>query len=256
MTMTPIAPRVALFVPCFIDSSFPEIGVATLQLLERLGCIVEYPFNQTCCGQPLANEGDQKNAAACEALFVQNFAGYDYIVGPSASCIHHIRQHLDAIEQTAEVTQVRTHAYELVEFLHDILQIRDFPWASFPHKVALHNSCTSLRSLQPPLASMSEIRGPVFSKPKELLANVPGIEWVELERADECCGFGGLFSIFEEGVSAKMGYDKVDDQRRAGAEYIVSADMSCLMHQKGCAQRLGYGQKYIHIAQILNGDTA
>jgi len=146
---------------------------------------------------------------------------------------------------------VRRNTYELVEFLHDVLKVDAFPWASFPHKVGLHNGCASLRALH--AATMSEIAGPAFSKPLDLLSKVKGIRFVTPERPDECCGFGGTFSVFEEPVSAKMGYDRVSDHHRAGAEYIVSADMSCIMHQKGCAERLGLPIKFIHIAQILNG---
>jgi L-lactate dehydrogenase complex protein LldE len=246
--------KVALFVPCFVDSFFPEIGIASLELLERLGVEVEYPLDQTCCGQPIANSGCQDDAAPVEALFVKNFAGYDCIVTPSGSCTHHIRHHFDAIPQTEEVIQVRERTFELVEFLHDILKVDAFPWAGFPHKVGLHNSCGTLRGLRH--ASMSELGEPFFSKPVTLLSKVEGIEFVTPSRPDECCGFGGTFSIFEEPVSAKMGYDKVNDHKNAGAEYIVSADMSCLMHQKGCAERLGLDIKFIHIAQILNGARA
>jgi L-lactate dehydrogenase complex protein LldE len=132
-----------------------------------------------------------------------------------------------------------------------VLEVDAFPWAHFPHKVGLHNGCASLRALR--TAKMSEIAEPAFSKPLDLLRKVEGIRFVKPERPDECCGFGGTFSVFEEPVSAKMGYDKVNDHHRAGAEYIVSGDMSCVMHQKGCAERLGLPIKFIHIAQILNG---
>jgi L-lactate dehydrogenase complex protein LldE len=162
-----------------------------------------------------------------------------------------VRSHFDAIPQTAEVKKVRGGIYELVEFLHDVLKVGEFPWAEFPHKVGLHNTCSTLRDLR--TASASEIDEPFFSKPLDLLRKVKGIEFVTPTRPDECCGFGGTFAVFEEPVSAKMGYDKVNDHLRAGAEYIVSADMSCLMHQKGCAERLGLDIKFIHIAQILNG---
>lgn len=246
--------KVALFVPCFIDVFFPEVGIATLELLERLGVEVDYPLNQTCCGQPLANAGCQQEVAPVEALFVQNFVGYEYIVTPSGSCTHHVRHQFDAIPQTEEVQQVRANTYELVEFLHDILKVDALPWAEFVHKVGLHNSCSSLRGLRH--ASMSELGESFFSKPLALLAMVRGIEFITPNRPDECCGFGGTFSIYEEPVSAKMGYDKVSDHKNAGAEYIVSADMSCLMHQKGCADRLGLDIKFIHIAQILNGAHA
>jgi L-lactate dehydrogenase complex protein LldE len=246
--------KVGLFIPCYIDAFFPEVGVASLELLERLGLDVHYPLDQTCCGQPMANSGCEEDAAGAEKLFVKNFSGLDYVVTPSGSCAHHVREHLTAIPQNARVAKVRRSTRELVEFLHDVLGVREFPWARFPHKVGLHVGCASLRALGQ--AKMSEISGPPFSKPLELLSRVRGIEVVSPERPDECCGFGGTFSVVEEPVSAKMGYDKVSDHKNAGAEYIVSQDMSCLMHQKGCAERLGLGIKFIHIAQVLNGAKA
>ncbi len=246
--------KAALFIPCYVDAFFPEVGIATLELLERLGVEVDYPLNQTCCGQPMANSGCSDDAVAAEALFVKNFSGYDYIVTPSGSCTHHVRNHLTAVAQSDETLKVRRSTYELVEFVHDVLNVRKFPWANFPHAVGLHNGCSSLRALR--TAKMSEIEEPFFSKPLDLLSKIKGIRFVTPERPDECCGFGGTFSVFEEPVSAKMGHDKVADYQRAGAEYIVSADMSCLMHQKGCAERLGAEIKFIHIAQILNGARA
>ncbi|KNY21359.1 (Fe-S)-binding protein [Methylobacterium sp. ARG-1] len=246
--------RVGLFVPCYVDAFEPEVGIATLELLERFGCTVEYPFDQTCCGQPMANTGCHAEAAATEALFVKNFSGFDYVVAPSGSCVHQVREHLTAIPQTDEVRKVRASTYELVEFLHDVLKIEALPWAEFPHKVAYHGNCNALRGIHH--ARPSEIVKPYFSKPLDLLRLVKGVELVDLARPDECCGFGGTFSVFEPAVSAKMGYDKVADQNRAGAQYVVSADSSCLMHQKGCAERLGLPLRYIHIAQVLNGAAA
>lgn len=246
--------RVGLFVPCYVDAFEPEVGIATLELLERFGCTVEYPFDQTCCGQPMANTGCHAEAAATEALFVKNFSGFDYVVAPSGSCVHQVREHLTAIPQTDEVKKVRASTYELVEFLHDVLKIEELPWAAFPHKVAYHSNCNALRGIGH--ARPTELNRPFFSKPLNLLKKVRGLEVVDLTRPDECCGFGGTFSVFEPAVSAKMGYDKVTDQARAGAEYVVSADSSCLMHQKGCAERLGVPLKYIHIAQVLNGAAA
>src|SRR6516164_652970 len=207
--------RVGLFIPCYIDAFFPAVGIATLELLERLGVDVIYPLDQTCCGQLMANSGSQKDAAGAEALFVANFKDFDHIVTPSGSCAYHVRDHLDAIPQSTEAQKVRSNTYELVEFLHDVLEVEAFPWAEFPHKVGLHNSCGTLRKLR--TAKASEI---------------------------------------DEPFSAKIGYDKVADHHAAGAEYIVSADSSCLMHQKGCAERVGLDIRFIHIAQILNGDRA
>jgi len=243
--------KVGLFVPCYVDAFFPEVGIATLQLLERFGCEVDYPLDQTCCGQPMANSGCQADAAGAEALFVRNFAGFDHIVAPSGSCVHHVREHFTAVPPGDEVLKVRERTLELVEFLHDVLGVREFPWAEFPHAVGLHNGCASLRALR--TASMSELNETPFSKPMTLLSAVKGIRFVSPQRPDECCGFGGTFSVYEEPVSARMGYDKVQDHHRAGAEYIVSADMSCLMHQKGCAERQGLPIRFVHIAQVLNG---
>lgn len=246
--------KVGLFIPCFIDAFFPEVGIATLQLLERFDLNVVYPRNQTCCGQPMANSGFESDAAGAEALFVRNFENFDYIVGPSGSCTHHVRHHFTAVEQTAAVVEIRSRTYELVEFLHDILKVDAFPWARFPHKIGLHNSCGTLRGLRH--ASASELREPHFSKPEALLSRVEGLELVTPARPDECCGFGGLFSLFHESVSANMGSDKVRDFVQADAQYIVSADSSCLMHQRGCAERENLSIKFIHIAQILNGAPA
>jgi L-lactate dehydrogenase complex protein LldE len=246
--------RIGLFIPCYIDALFPEVGIATLELLERFGIDVDYPRDQTCCGQPMANSGFNDDAAATEALFVRNFSGFDYIVAPSGSCVHHVRANFDALEQTHEVKEVRIRTFELVEFLHDILKVDAFPWAEFPHRVGLHHNCGTLRRLKH--AKPSELNEPFFSKPLDLLSKVRGIEVVTTSRPDECCGFGGTFSVFDEVVSTAMGYDKVRDHARAGAEYIVSADSSCMMHQQGCAERIGVPIKFIHIAQILNGANA
>ena len=243
--------RVGLFIPCYIDAFFSEVGIATLELLERLGHEVVYPHDQTCCGQPMANIGFNADCAATEALFVRNFSGFDYVIAPSGSCVHHVRGHFDAIEQTEEVKEVRARTFELVEFLHDVLKVDAFPWARFPHRVGLHNSCGTLRELKH--AKPSELLEPFFSKPMDLLSKVEGIEFVTPARPDECCGFGGSFCVTDEAVSAKMGYDRVHDFHRHGAEYIASADMSCLMHMKGVIERLKLPMKVIHIAQILNG---
>ncbi len=244
--------KVGLFIPCYIDAFFPDVGIATLELLEKLGCTVEYPMEQTCCGQPMANSGCQEDSAATEAHFVDCFKYFNTIVGPSGSCVHHVRFHLDAIEQTPEVKKVRAGTRELVEFLHDDLKVEAFPWTAFPHKVGLHDSCSAIRGLGH--ARPSElVNAPYFSKTRDLLHKVRGLELVEIDRCDECCGFGGSFCVTDEAVSAKMGYDRVHDFYRHDVEFIVSADMSCLMHMKGVIERLKLPLNVIHIAQILNG---
>src|ERR1700751_5018386 len=123
--------RVGLFIPCYIDMVYPEVGIATLQLLEKFGLDVHFPLDQTCCGQPMSNSGDGVNAAAAEHLFVENFAAYDYIVGPAGSGVKQVRCHFDTIDQTSNVKHVRQHTYELVEFLHAVLKVDSFPWAEF-----------------------------------------------------------------------------------------------------------------------------
>jgi len=247
--------KIGLFIPCYVDAFFPEVGIATLELLEKLGCFVEYPLDQTCCGQPMANSGCQEDSAATEAHYVDCFKDFDTIVGPSGSCVHHVRLHLDAIDEIPQVQRVRDATRELVEFLHDDLKITDFPWASFPHKVGLHDSCSAVRALGHTRPS-ELVYEPYFSKTRELLRRVRGLELIEIDRPDECCGFGGSFCVTDEAVSAKMGYDRVNDFHRHDVEYIVSADMSCLLHMKGVIDRLKLPIKVIHVAQILNGGSA
>jgi L-lactate dehydrogenase complex protein LldE len=245
--------KVGLSVPCFIDAFLPDVAIATLELLERLGVDVEYPPSQTCCGQPMANSGFNRDAIGAERLFVENFSKYSYVVIPSASCTYHIRSKFDALPQTPTVQGIRKRTFELVEFIHDVLEVREFPWAKFPHTVSVHNSCSALRSLR--MANTSEIAECGFSKTYNLLSEVDGIKFVSPARPDECCGFGGTFSFSEEAVSTKMGIDKVSDFASAGADYVVSGDSSCLLHQKACAQRLGNPIGFLHIAQVLNGSV-
>src|SRR6202162_828692 len=245
--------QVALMISCKVDLFYPEVGVATLELLEKLKVDVAYPFDQTCCGQPMANSGCFEEAQATEELFIRNFSAFDYIVAPSGSCTHHIRNKFTAAPDSTERRKISASVYDLVEFLHDVLQVREFPWAKFNHKVAFHTSCSAIRGLG--MASMSErVHDPKFSKPKKLLEHIPGIQFVDFERFDECCGFGGTFSVTEEAVAAKIGYDKLDFSGKSGAGYIVSSDMSCLMRLQGCARRLQKNLKFRHLAQILNGD--
>lgn len=244
--------RVALFVPCYADVLEPETGIATLQLLRRLGVDPEYPVDQTCCSQPMVNAGFDAESTATQEHFARTFAGYDYVVAPSNSCVRNVRQNMTACEQTDEVRQVRGSVVELVEFLHDVLKVEEFPWAEFAHKVSYHDSCSSLRFLRS--SSMSELREEPYSKPLALLRKVRGIEIAQLKRPDECCGFGGTFSMLEPATSVKMGQDKIADHAGSGATHVVSANGSCTMHLKGIAHRGGTPLEFRHIAQVLNGE--
>lgn len=240
---------VGLFIPCYVNQFYPQAAISTLQLLQKLGVEVVYPRKQTCCGQPMANSGFEHLTKECNILFVQNFARFEYIVAPSASCVLHIKEHLRSADDPELASSIRSKTYELVEFLTDVLQV-DSLNASFTHKVGLHQSCHGLRGLH--LAQMSELNALPFSKPVRLLNMVDGLELVTLDRPDDCCGFGGTFCVSEEAVSVKMGKDRVQDHQRNGAEYITSVDLSCLMHLEGILQRNKSGLKALHIAEILN----
>lgn len=239
--------KIGLFVPCYVDQFYPRSAIATLELLETLGFQVEFPARQTCCGQPMANSGYEHLTTPCNDLFVKNFARYDYVVSPSGSCVLHVKEHLHSNGDEAQALQERI--FELTEFLTDVLKV-DRLTACFPHRVGLHQSCHGQRGLR--LSQMSELATPAFSKPRQLLNLVEGLELVELDRVDECCGFGGTFCVVEEAVSAKMGRDRVADHLRHQAEIITGVDVSCLMHLEGILRRQKSPVTVMHIAEILN----
>lgn len=243
--------NVGLFIPCYVNQFYPQVGIATLELLEKQGLNVDYPSNQTCCGQPMANSGFEKDAIKTYKLFVNNLQSYDYIITPSGSCAHHVKNHFNLIEQTDEVKHVRNRTYELCDFLFSVLKKDNFN-SRFPHRVGLHQSCHGLRGLH--IGKSSELIGENFSIPEKLLTNVKGIQLVQLNRADECCGFGGTFAVTEESVSIKMGIDRIDDHIQHNAEVITGTDMSCLMHLEGIIKRRNLPVEVKHIAEILNND--
>jgi L-lactate dehydrogenase complex protein LldE len=245
--------KAALFIPCYIDQLYPQVAVATLQLLEKLGVTVVYPLQQTCCGQPMANSGFEHLTGKCNELFIRNFSGFDYIVCPSGSCTLHIREHLHAGEDNngmrEKASGIRDKIYELTEFLTDVLNVQQLD-AWFPYKVGLHQSCHGQRGLH--LSQMSELVGHPYSKPGQLLNMVAGIELIPLDRTDECCGFGGTYCVAEEAVSVKMGKDRIADHEAHGAEVITASDISCLMHLEGILRRRNSKIQIKHIAEILN----
>ena len=243
--------RVGLFIPCYVDQFFPEVGVATLQLLEKQGCEVVYPEKQTCCGQPMANTGMEQEGKKIYTELAELFKGCDYIVGPSPSCVGHIREHYDIVEQTEPVRHLRKNTYDLVEFLVDVLKIEHLD-SSFPYRVGLHRSCHGLRAMH--LSKPSELMCDIPLKWEKVLGMVKGVELAELNRFDECCGFGGTFAVSEEAVSVKMGKDRLADHLANGVEVLTSGDMSCLMHLQGIARRQKSGPRIVHLANILNGD--
>jgi L-lactate dehydrogenase complex protein LldE len=243
-----VSMKVALFVPCYVDAFFPEVGIATLELLERFGCEVDYPLDQTCCGQPMANSGCSADAAPLAEKFLRIFGEYEYVVAPSGSCVSMVRNHYDAfLRRRPGFDHLRSSTFELCEFLVDVLHAT--VEGRFPHRVGLHQSCHGLRELR--LAAASELRIPAFDKVRTLLSALRDIELVELQRADECCGFGGTFAVNEEAVSCMMGRDRIADHERAGAEVITGVDMSCLMHMDGLIRREKKPLRVLHVAEIL-----
>ena len=241
--------KIGLFIPCYVDVVYPEVGVATYKLLKHLGIDVDYPLNQTCCGQPMANAGFEKQAIPLAEKFEEKFKGYDYIVAPSVSCTAFIKLNYPRLLKGKSECETAKKAMDVVEFLHDVVKV-NHPLGTFPHKVSLHNSCHGVRELG--LSSPSEENVPRFNKIKDLLNLVEGIQVLEPERPDECCGFGGMFSIEEKDVSARMGLEKIRRHIATGAEFVTGPDSSCLMHMQGVAQKQKIdGIQFIHVAQIL-----
>src|SRR5215831_9032395 len=242
--------RVGLFVPCHVDQLWPEVGLAALDLLERAGATVEFPADQTCCGQALLSAGGHDEARALARRFARVCDRYDAVVGPSASCTAMLRVHYPLL-LGPEGSALAARSYELCEFLHGVLRVAP-PTHSFPHRVALHAGCHALRELR--LCRASE-GGPRSEDPaRALLSGLRGIELVSLARADECCGFGGVFSVVEEAVSCRMGQDRLEDQRAARAEVVTSTDPSCLLHLASLARRHAPDLRVLHVAQILAGE--
>ena len=227
--------KVGLFIPCYVNAVYPQVGIASYKLLKSLGVDVDYPVDQTCCGQPMANAGFEKD--------------YDYIVGPSASCVAFVRDNYGKLRpQPDHHCASEGKVYEICEFIHDVVKPEKLN-AHFPHKVSLQNSCHGVRLLH--LSSCSEQNVPYFNKMRDLLSMVDGIEVLEPERPDECCGFGGMFSVEESAVSVQMAHDKVHRHIATGAEYITGADSSCLMNQQGLINKEKLPIKTIHIVEIL-----
>ncbi|MBN7817707.1 (Fe-S)-binding protein [Algoriphagus pacificus] len=242
--------KVALFIPCYIDQFYPHVAKATLELLEKLGCDVSYPMDQTCCGQPMANSGFERETVGTTKQFLETFKDFDFIVAPSGSCVLHVKEHQPKIErQEAEQKEIQHKVYELSEFLIDILKIGTIK-GSFPHKIGFHSSCHGQRGLR--LSSSSELNEKPFNKAKDLFAGIQGLEVVELTRKDECCGFGGTFAVTEEALSIQMGKDRLSDHLAHQVEIICGGDTSCLMHLQGIAERNNKPVKFMHLAEILN----
>ena len=232
--------RIGLFIPCFVDALYPEVGIATVELLERLGHELDYPDEQTCCGQAHFNAGHRRQAAALAERFCRVFDNYDTVVCPSASCTAMVREHYEALIGDRAVCR---RVFELCEFLTERLGVTDVG-AQLAGRAALHVGCHGLRHLG------------IRPSAEQLLAGVEGLDVVSVESDEWCCGFGGTFSVKYPEVSAAMGRRKLAGVTAADVDYLVSTDSSCLMHLGGLLDRERRRRpRLLHIAQVLAGST-
>lgn len=238
--------KVTLFIPCFIDQLFPRAGISVVKVLERLGHTVEYPEEQTCCGQPAFNTGlwDEARSVAEHQLDV--FRDAEVVVTPSGSCGAMMRVFYPELfagtprQQEAEALAART--FEFSEFLVNKLGVTDVG-AKFPGRATFHDGCHGLRELG------------VKREPRELLKHVRGLELIEMSPPETCCGFGGTFAVKWPMISSAMGENKCEAILQTGADYVISLDSSCLMHIQGMLDRRGQKVRSLHLAEVLAEGT-
>ena len=233
---------VALFVPCFMDQLQPQVAWDMVRVLQRIGIAVSYPEQQTCCGQPAFNSGQWQEALPVAERFVRIFGSSQAVVCPSGSCTAMVRSFYPELlahsPLRGDADALRGRIFEFSEFLVHVAKVTDVG-AEFPHRVTYHDSCHLIRELQ--------LRG----EPRALLRNVKGLELVEMTRSDECCGFGGVFSVKFGMISAAMGQTKSSNIDATKAEFVTSCDSSCLMHIEGVLRKSGSPVRSIHLASIL-----
>lgn len=234
--------NVQIFVPCFVDQLYPDVAFNMVKVLEKAGCTVSYNGKQTCCGQPAFNAGFWGEAKEVCSKFLADFSGSDYIVAPSASCVGFVRNYYNTLfenaPESALAKKTAERVFEFSEFLIHILKVDDFG-AVFEGKATYHDSCAALRECK------------IKAEPRQLLSKVKGLELVEMNDVETCCGFGGTFAVKFEPISIAMGDQKVTNAAATGAEYLISTDMSCLMHIDGCNKNKGAGLKALHLADVL-----
>lgn len=235
---------VQLFVPCFMDQLYPETAFNTIKVLEKAGCRVRYNENQTCCGQPAFNAGFRDEARAVCAKFLKDFSGNEIIVTPSASCAGFIRNYYAMLFENSatnsDLKHLKQQVFELSDFLVNKIRVTEFG-ASLNGKAVYHDSCAGLRECG------------IKQEPRTLLAGVSGLELIEMKDVETCCGFGGTFAVKFEPISVAMGEQKVQNAIDTGAEYLISTDMSCLMHIQGVMENKGLRMKSMHLADVLAG---
>jgi len=234
--------KVDVFIPCFIDQIYPETGMNMVKILEKVGLDVHYNDKQTCCGQMAFNSGYWDEAKAIGEKFIRDFSNDRPIIGPSASCVGFIRNYYDELfYNTAlhiEYKALKKNIYEFSDYMVNYLKITDLG-ATFNHTVTYHDSCAALREYK------------IKQEPRVLLSKVKGLELREMKDTEVCCGFGGTFSVKNEAISTAMAEQKVKNALETGAEYIVSTDASCLMHQQGFIDKHKLPIKTIHLIDVL-----
>lgn len=239
--------RVGLFVTCLVDSFRPSVGFATVKLLEDAGCQVEAPQAQTCCGQPAYNSGDRADTAVIAEQVITAFEPYDYVVAPSGSCAAMISQHYPALFDDGSRLRARADAlaaktFELVQFLADVLKVSQIN-ASFAGSATYHDSCSGLRELG------------IKDQPRRLLGTVDGLTLNEMEEAETCCGFGGMFCVKYPDISNAMVEKKTAFVAKAGADLLLAGDLGCLMNMAGKMSRDDTPVEARHVAEVLAGMT-
>jgi len=236
--------KVQLFIPCFVDQLFPTTAFNMVKVLEKAGCTVTYNTNQTCCGQPAFNAGFWEDAREVCSKFIQDFKGSpaDYVVAPSASCVGFVRNYYTTLfentPQMAEVKQLQARTFEFTDFLVNVLKVEDVG-ASLYTTATYHDSCAGLRECK------------IKQEPRKLLSHVKGLQLVEMNDVETCCGFGGTFAVKFDPISIGMADQKTNNAQATGAACIISTDLSCLMHIDGVVRKKEMGMETMHIADVL-----
>jgi L-lactate dehydrogenase complex protein LldE len=234
--------KVQLFIPCFVDQVYPQTAWNMVKVLEKAGCEVNYNPNQTCCGQPAYNAGFRDESREVCVKFLQDFQGLDYVVAPSASCVGFVRNYYPSLFDNSsyhnEVRNLQKRIFEFSEFLVNVLKVQDLG-ASLKGKATYHDSCAGLRECK------------IKKEPRMLLSQVRGLELIEMPDVETCCGFGGSFAVKFEAISIAMADQKITHAMETGSEYLISTDLSCLMHLDGYIRFKGFELKTMHIADVL-----
>ena len=234
--------NVQLFIPCFVDQLYPQTAFNMVKVLEKAGCKVSYNTNQTCCGQPAFNAGFCDESKSVAEKFLNDFDNSDYVVAPSASCVGFIRNYYPGLFENSmqqnKIKNLGKRTFEFSEFLIDILKVEYFG-ATFNEKITYHDSCAALRECK------------IKEGPRRLLSHVKGIELVEMNDVETCCGFGGTFSVKFEGISVAMAEQKITNIIATGATSVVSTDCSCIMQLSGIIKEKNLNIKTCHLADVL-----